>query len=266
MTLHADTSRIAQQNKLIQQEFTKQAQAYASNPTVRDADWAMRLVQAASPSPNDRVLEVATGPGYVALAFAAAGCNVIGVDLTAAPLAIAEQNRQERSLTNVRFEAADANQLPFEDSSFDIVVCRLAVHHFAEPQTVFGQMARVCRPGGKVVIEDLLASENLARAEFYNRWEQLRDPSHVAALSLSQLIGFYAAAGFEVESVQSETRTQVVEQWLRNSQTPPDKADEVRQLLAADRAQNRSGIHIFEDDAGQLCFDHRMFTVVGRKA
>ncbi|MEZ4664552.1 MAG: methyltransferase domain-containing protein [Caldilineaceae bacterium] len=265
MQPHAETSRIAQQNQLIQQEFTKQAQAYASNPNIRDPDWAMRLVQAASPAPNDSGLDLATGPGYVALAFAAAGCQVTGVDLTAAPLAIAEQNRAERGLPNVHFEAADANQLPFADNSFDIVVCRLAMHHFAEPQTVFGQMVRVCRPGGKVVIEDLLASENPTRAEFYNHWERLRDPSHVIALALSQLIGFYAAADLEVESVQSEARTQVVEQWLRNAQTPPDKAAQVRQLLAADRAQNRSGIHIFENDAGQLCFDHRMFTVVGRK-
>lgn len=181
-------------NKLIQQEFTKQAHTYAANPSIADPDWAMRLVQAAQPSLQDRVLEVATGPRYVVLAFATITQEVVGVDLTVAPLAIAEQNRQERGATNIRFESADANQLPFDDESFDLAVCRLAMHHFAEPQQVFREMVRVCRPNGKVIIEDLISSEDSKRADYYNRWERLRDPPHVTALSLSQLISFYAEA------------------------------------------------------------------------
>ncbi len=256
---------IEDQNQLIQQEFTKQAEAYAANPNITDPAWAMRLVQAAQPHTQDQVLEIATGPGYVALAFAPVAQEVVGIDLTAAPLAIAEANRQARGLTNVRFEAADANQLPFADGAFDIVVCRLAVHHVAAPERVFQEMVRVCRAGGKVVIEDLLASEQPGRAAYYNGWERLRDPSHVTALSLTQLIALYAAAGLEIEQVQSEPKTQIVEQWLQNAQTPPAQATEVRRLIERDFAEGLSGIHIFYNNAGQLCFDHRMFTVVGRK-
>ncbi|MEZ4867131.1 MAG: class I SAM-dependent methyltransferase [Caldilineaceae bacterium] len=256
---------IQDQNQLIQQEFTKQAQAYAANPNINDPAWAMRLVQAAQPTAQDRVLEIATGPGYVALAFATVAKEVVGIDLTAAPLAIAESNRQARSLANVRFEAADANQLPFADGAFDIVVCRLAVHHFAAPEQVFREMVRCCRPGGKVVIEDLLASEQPERAAYYNQWERLRDPSHVTALSLTQLVALYTAAGLEIEQVQSEAKTQVVEQWLHNAQTPPHQAAEVRRQITRDLAEGLSSIHIFYNDDGQLCFDHRMFTVVGRK-
>ncbi|MBV7330045.1 methyltransferase domain-containing protein [Chloroflexi bacterium TSY] len=253
------------QNELIQREFTKQAKAYASNPSIVDPDWAMRLVQAAQPTPQDRVLEVATGPGYVALAFATIAQEVVGVDLTAAPLAIAKQNRQERGLTNVQFESADANQLPFDDGSFDIAVCRLAMHHFAKPDQVFREMVRVCRPNGQVVVEDLISSEESKRADYYNQWERLRDPSHVTALSLSQLISLYAGAGLEVEHIQSERRTQIAEEWIRNAQTPAAAAEEVRRMLARDQEEKLSGISVFTNEQGQLCFDHRMFTVVGRK-
>lgn len=252
-------------NQLIQQEFTKQATAYASNPTIIDSDWALRLVQAAQPAPESRVLEVATGPGYVALAFATVTREVVGVDLTEAPLAIARQNQAERGLSNVSFKSADAKQLPFEDASFDLAVCRLALHHFDLPAQVFAEMVRVCRPGGKVVVEDMIASEQPNRADYYNRWERLRDPSHTNALSASQLLALYREAGLEIENLQSEQRTQEAEQWMRNTETPSDTAQEIRQLIQDDAAQQISGTPIFHNDAGQLCFMHRMVTVVGRK-
>lgn len=252
-------------NKLIQQEFTKQATAYATNPNIIDSDWALRLVQAAQPAPESRVLEVATGPGYVALAFASVAREVVGVDLTDAPLAIARQNQAERGVTNVSFESADAKQLPFEDGSFDLAVCRLALHHFDLPEKVFSEMVRVCRPGGKIAVEDMIASEQPNRSDYYNHWERLRDPSHTNALSMSQLVAFYREAGLEIETLQSEQRAQDVEQWMRNTETPPDTAEEIRQLIQNDADQQISGTPIFHSEDGQLCFIHRMVTVVGRK-
>ena len=112
---------------LVRQEFTQQAHTYAANPSISDHDRLIRLVQsvqAVHPAPNARVLDVATGPGYVALTFAEAGCEVIGIDLTEAPLSIAEQLRHARGLTNVSFQLADAEHLPFGEQEFDIVVSR----------------------------------------------------------------------------------------------------------------------------------------------
>ena len=81
---------------VVRQEFTQQAQAYAANARIKNPDRLAALVQAVRPQPGARVLDVATGPGYVAAAFAEAGCEVVGLDLTPAPLALAEQMRQER--------------------------------------------------------------------------------------------------------------------------------------------------------------------------
>lgn len=256
---------IQHHNELIRQEFTKQARAYASNPTIQDTDWAMTLVNAVQPTPEDRVLEVATGPGYVALAFALHAKEVIGIDVTDAPLAIARQNQQERGITNVRFESGDANLLPFDDNEFDVIVCRLAIHHFADPQQVLGEMSRVCKKGGCVAVEDLIASEHAPKAYFYNLWERMRDPSHVTALSLSQLLALYTGLGLEVEYVHTQHKRQNVEQWMRNSQTPEETAMEIRNLLARDAAEGLSGIPIYTDEEGELSFDHRMLVVIGRK-
>ena len=157
---------------VVRHEFTRQAAAYAANPLVADRSQLMRLVQAVRPQPQDRVLDVATGPGFVALAFAEAGCEVVGIDLTEAPLAIAEQTRQSRGLTNLRFQLADAEQLPFGGEAFDVVVSRFALHHCENPQRVMAEMGRVCRLQGLVAIEDLVVSEYPERAAYQNRFEQ----------------------------------------------------------------------------------------------
>ena len=137
-----------QHNEVVRQEFTRQATAYAANPTIYDPERVARLLRAVQPAAEHRVLEVATGPGYVAMGFAAVAREVVGVDLTAAPLALAEQRRQELGLHNVRFQQADAMHLPFAEGEFDIAVCRLGFHHFDQAPGVLQEMVRVCAPRG----------------------------------------------------------------------------------------------------------------------
>src|SRR5260370_41285400 len=143
---------------VIRHDFTHQEAACAANPLIADRTPLVRLVKMVRPKPQDRVLDVATGPGFVALAFAEAGCEVVGIDLTEAPLAIAEQTRQSRGLTNVCFQLGDAEQLPFGEEAFDVVVSRFALHHCENPQRVLAEMGRGCRSQGLVAIEDLVMS------------------------------------------------------------------------------------------------------------
>lgn len=249
---------------IVREEFTRQAQAYASAAVITDADRLARLVRAIDPRPDDRALEIATGPGYVAMALAPCCHEVIGLDLTAAPIAIAQRASHERGLSNVRFEVGEADKLIYGDGEFDLVVCRFAFHHFMHPETILAEMCRVCRAGGTVVVEDLYANENPARAARCNRIEQLRDTSHTRALALSQLIAMMGQAGLEVESVHSDRHTTDLEGWLAGAQTPADRAIEVRQLLEADMREDLSGMQPFARD-GAVHFIQRIAAIVCRK-
>ena len=249
---------------LVQQAFTSQAAAYAANPAIADTERLERLVRAVAPRPTDRVLEVATGPGFVALAFAAHCQEVVGVDLTAAPLAIAEQRRRERGLDNVRFEVGDAEALGYADAAFEVAVCRFAFHHFADPAGVLREMARVCRAGGAVAIEDLIVSEREERAAYQNTIERLRDPSHTRAFSLGQLLALFTAAGLDVAMVYTGTLQQQVERWLANAKTPPAQAAEVRRLIEDDAARDLPGMRPL-GEGGTLLLLQRTVTVIGRK-
>jgi protein-L-isoaspartate O-methyltransferase len=250
--------------ELLRQEFTKQAAAYAANSTISDPERVARLIRIVDPSPAARVLEVATGPGYVALGFAAVCREVVGVDLTPAPLTIAERHREELGLANVRFQTGDAERLPIADGAFDVVVCRLAFHHLEDPAQALAEMVRVCRPEGRVAVEDLIVSEHRERASFHNRFENLRDPSHTRALSLSGLLWLFTTAGLEVENVRIDTTVQDLERWLANAQTPPEPANEVRALVARDVAEDLSGTRPIVRE-GRVFFTHRAAIVVGRR-
>ncbi len=250
--------------EVVRQEFTQQAEAYAANPLIANQRRLSRLVQAVQPRSQDRVLDVACGPGLVALAFAEVGYEVVGIDLTEAPLAIAEETRKARGLSNVRFQVGDAEHLPFGEGEFDIVVSRFALHHCEDAGRVLAEMARVCRPGGLVVIEDMVVSEFQKRGDYQNLFERLRDPSHTQALSISAFLGYFTACGLEVEQVYTDYMTQEVEQWLTNAHTPDERAEKVRVMMEQDKVQDLSGTHPFlQNDV--MYFRQRTAAFVGRK-
>ena len=249
---------------VVQESFTRQAEVYAVTPTVADPARIARLVGAVDPAPGARVLEVACGPGLLALAFGERCREAIGLDLTDAPLAIAERNRRERKLENVHFQRGDADRLPFGQSEFDAVVCRFAFHHFEEPARVLGEMARVCRPHGKVAIEDLVTSEHRGRGDYQNHFERLRDPSHTRALAPSELLGLVTFAGLELEHLYSGELVQNLERWLANSQTPPDRSAEARALIERDAREDLSGTRPFLQD-GEWFFRQLTLAIVARK-
>jgi ubiquinone/menaquinone biosynthesis C-methylase UbiE len=249
---------------VVREEFTRQAEAYAKAEAITNAQRLERLVTAINPARDARALEVATGPGYVAMALAAACREMVGLDLTPAPIAIAERNRRERGLENVRFQVGDAENLPFSNGEFDIVVCRFAFHHFEDPGAILSEMCRVCRPSGTVVVEDLFSSEDAERAAYYNRVENLRDHSHTRALALSDLIGLMGRAGVEIETVYSDRLIADVDTWLASAQTSAIDADAARRMLEEDGQRDLSGARPFVRE-GKIYFVQRTVALIGRK-
>ncbi len=252
-------------NEIVRESFTTQAQAFASNPWITDEQRIARLVAAARLTGNERVLDIATGPGYIAEAFAKAAGEVVGMDLTDAMLAIAQERTAGRGLTNIFFRTGDALHLPFEDNQFDLVVCRLALHHMTKPGLVVREMSRVCRSNGTVLVEDIYASEHPARATYQDRWEVLRDASHVRALPLSDLLKSFRDA--ELETVLVTTADDLcpeVERWLATTKVPPEKAAEARRLLEDDLLHDLSGTRPFRNAEGQLFFHARTAILAGR--
>ena len=113
------------------------------------------IVAAARVEPGMRVLDIASGTGEPSISIATllnGTGEVIGTDVSPAPLEIARTRAQERKLSNIRFEQADAHKLPFPDGSFDRVTSRLGIMFFADLANALREMHRVLKPGGRVIL------------------------------------------------------------------------------------------------------------------
>jgi SAM-dependent methyltransferase len=127
------------------------------------------------------VLDVACGAAHASEVAAPHVRQVVGVDLTRPLLDIGADRLRAAGIDNVLLQEGHAAALPFVDASFDLVFCRTALHHFPDPEQCIVEMARVCRPGGRVVLSDMIAPSAEVRDAFDELHRQI-DPSHVHAL------------------------------------------------------------------------------------
>src|SRR5579862_1877237 len=114
----------------VRQQYGAHAEAYVTSPVHAQGASLARLVELTEPGPEWVVLDVSTGGGHTALAFASHVRRVIASDLTPEMLAAAERFARERGATNIEYQVADAEDLPFEAAAFDLVTNRIALHHF----------------------------------------------------------------------------------------------------------------------------------------
>ncbi|MGB1287824.1 MAG: class I SAM-dependent methyltransferase, partial [Aggregatilineales bacterium] len=117
---------------LNQRRYGQFAEGYVSSQTHAKGADLDRLVELTDPQSGWCVLDVATGGGHTALKFAPHVQQVIATDLTPRMLMAARQNILAKETKNVLFSAADAENIPFPDNSFDLVTCRIALHHFPD--------------------------------------------------------------------------------------------------------------------------------------
>jgi SAM-dependent methyltransferase len=191
--------------------WSARAQAFRESPSHREGPDLDLLVEMCEPGVGVTVLDVATGGGHVARRLREVGCNVVTVD--PAPGMQADV-------------IARAEDLPFDDRSFDVVTCRIAPHHFQDVHAATAEMARVSRR--IVVIED-----NLFIDEQVEEAERLRDPTHARCYSGDEWMELLAAAGLEVERAELVERRRDVDDWLARVETPDEDAARVRELLGA---------------------------------
>jgi SAM-dependent methyltransferase len=102
--------------------------------------------------PGARVLDVACGAGQTAIPLAHAGADVTGVDIASNLIEQARARAQAAGLKNLRFEEGDAEMLPFEDASFDVVLSLIGAMFAPRPELVAEELKRVCKPGGTIVM------------------------------------------------------------------------------------------------------------------
>jgi SAM-dependent methyltransferase len=189
--------------------WSDRADAYRESATHASGDDLDLVVAWCEPGPGVTVLDVATGGGHVARRLRDAGAQVVTVD----------------SAPGMEPDAiAPADHLPFVDSSFDAVACRIAAHHFPHALGALKEMARVARH--RVVICD-----NIFVSETSEEADRLRDPSHVRNYGLAEWQSFFELSGLQVAEQEYMVRDTDLEDWLARTETPEADRVRVRELM-----------------------------------
>lgn len=230
-------------------QFGAAAAAYTTSPVHADPDALRQVVELAEPRPTDRALDIATGAGHTALALAPRVAEVVAYDMTQPMLRETARNAAARGLTNIVTQQGIAEALPFPDASFDIVTVRTAPHHFADIRAALREMARVAKPGARIVVVDSTAPEDADLDRQWNHIEKLRDPSHVRNHTPSEWRSMLADAGlrvtFEESSFALENgRPMDFAAWVRRMNTPPEAVEELTRLFREASPELAAALHI----------------------
>jgi len=238
MPKHRDLprSQSSEIHQRVSQQFGAAAAAYSTSLTHSDPDALRSVVELACPKPEDQALDIATGAGHTALAFAPHVRGVTAYDMTEAMLVETLRNAAARGLTNVSTRQGTAESLPFPDASFDIVTVRQAPHHYADVRKAICEMARVTKNGGRVIIVDSVSLDDDVLDSQWNHLERLRDPSHVRNYRPSEWHAFVTEAGLRITFEELSFATEKggpmdFSAWVRRMNTPPVVVEELSRLF-----------------------------------
>ena len=222
----------------------------AANPRRRRRSGATGGAGGAAAS--DLALDVSTGGGHTALALAPQPRARGGQRSDAAHAGGGPRTSHAQGATNVDYVIADAERLPFLDESFDLVTVRIAPHHYPDVARAAQEMARVLKPGGRLVVIDNIAPEEPALDAALNDWERRRDPSHIRSHTLAAWREFIAQAGLRLTHAEVGRKRIAFAPWAERTQMPAaDQAALEADMLAAP-AEAQTYFEITRSDDGRL--------------
>jgi ubiquinone/menaquinone biosynthesis C-methylase UbiE len=251
-------------NEKIRREFSRQADSFGKpGLTLSSQEYLEWMVDILPLQPDYRVLDVAAGTGHLSRAIAPHVRQVVAIDMTAKMLEKAKEEAVKAGLVNILFEEGDAAALPYQDDSFDMVVSRLAMHHFEKPQLQLREMVRVCKPDHAVGIIDLLSPSDQSLIKSYNRLERMRDASHTLALTKEQLVNAMEASGLSILRFDSRDIDVDFGLWVEMTGTDPQTRNTISSELDKElKGGEKTGMRPFMQD-GKLKFRHTWCVAIG---
>jgi demethylmenaquinone methyltransferase/2-methoxy-6-polyprenyl-1,4-benzoquinol methylase len=167
--------------------------------------WRMATVSAIAPQPGEKILDIAAGTGTSAKALAKSGAEVVALDFS--PGMVAEGRKRHPGLT---FVEGDAEALPFPPGSFDVVTISFGLRNVNNPQLALGEMYRVLKPGGRLVICEFSHPPRPLVAGSYHAYLKYIMPAVAAVTSTHR-----DAYTYLMNSIDEWPEQTVLSQWLR---------------------------------------------------
>lgn len=222
------------QQELTVNQFGTNAEYYlASEVHSKGADLE-QLVTVVRQRPSVRALDLGCGAGHVAYAFARGGASrVVAYDPSAEMLSVVGQEASRRGHHTIEAMVGAAEQLPFENDSFDLVVTRYSAHHWANVPQALKECSRILAASGRLIVVDVVAPESPLLDTSLQVVEFLRDASHVRNYRISEWRDMQKAAGFNESSVKSWKIAIDFPSWIARIGTPSDRVAALQTVFPA---------------------------------
>jgi ubiquinone/menaquinone biosynthesis C-methylase UbiE len=219
----------------IGRQFSEQARHYAVSKLHLEGATRLTLIEHMDPVADEAMLDVGTGPGPLALAFAPYVEHAVGFDLSISMLQAARLAARRAEIENLRLVAGDVHRLPFPDRSFDLVTSRACPHHFTDIAAAVREMTRVLKRGGRFGISDGTVPEDDELDRFINDLDALHDPTTVRNYRPSEWRGFAEGTGLRVDWIEPEAYEMAeghsLAGWMARSGASSQVLEEARRRL-----------------------------------
>lgn len=224
----------------IDKQFGSQASAYLTSPVHASGRDLEHLKTRLASFPDATLLDIGCGAGHASFIAAAQVKSVMAYDLSAAMLETVNHAAQERGLVNLTTCQGYAESLPFDDESVDIVISRYSAHHWQDVGQALREIKRVLKPGGNVILMDVMSPGNSVLDIWLQTIEALRDTSHVRNYSSGEWATLFSEAGLMMTSVITDRLTLEYQSWIMRMRTPGVLAEaiQVYQQSASEAVQD----------------------------
>lgn len=236
-------------NESVNSQFDSQANAYLSSAVHAQGDdlKAAGDYVAQHIAPTGVGLDLGCGAGHLSFALAPALAKVVAADASPGMLEVVEKAAAQRGFSHIETVQTMVESLPFADASFDVVATRYSAHHWGDVPAALSEARRVLKPGGVLLVIDVLGYENPLVDTHFQTIELLRDTSHVRDYAETEWQRMLADAGFTIEGTQAWPVRLEFSSWVERMRTPELNVQAIRALQNVAPKQVHEALH-YEDE------------------
>ena len=194
-----------------------------------------------------KVLDMGCGAGHASFTAAGQVAEVTAYDLSSQMLEVVATAAKEKGFSNIVTQQGYAETLPFADASFDVVISRYSAHHWHDVGQALREVKRVLKPGGVIIVMDVMSPGHPVRDVWLQTVEALRDTSHVRNYSSGEWLTLATEAGLVVNQLLTDRLPLEFSSWVARMRTPEPLEEAIRLYQQSASAEVKAYFELQED-------------------